>query len=81
MDFVNYKQLKSKGIPWGPVHIRRLERQGKFPQGIQLGRCTKAWVEEEIDEYIAKLLTNRSLHTPRDLGGRLNKPVKTGEAA
>lgn len=53
MRFLRFPQLKAeKGIPWSRMHVDRLEKDGKFPQRIQLGANTVGWLEREIDEMI-----------------------------
>lgn len=37
------------------VTIWRLEREGRFPKRVQLGTNSVAWVEAEVDEWIAGL--------------------------
>ena len=37
-------------------HIRRLAREGKFPQPIQLTENRSGWLESDVDEWISKCL-------------------------
>lgn len=39
-------------VPYSEVHIRRLERQGKFPRRIHLGDNRIVWLETEIVEWL-----------------------------
>jgi prophage regulatory protein len=57
--FLNYDQLRAKGIPWSKVHLWRLEKVGRFPKRVKLGPGTMMWVEGEIDTYKAQLLAER----------------------
>jgi prophage regulatory protein len=51
---LTYPQLKpEKGVPWTRQYLSRLEAAGKFPRRVQLGPNTVAWVEAEIDEWLA----------------------------
>ena len=57
---LSYDELKSlKGIPFSRTHLWRLERDGKFPKRVPLGDNSIAWVEEEIDGYIAERMARR----------------------
>ena len=48
-----YDQLKAeKGIPWSRQYIRRLEKAGRFPHHINLGRNTIAWLEDALDAFL-----------------------------
>jgi len=38
-------------VPFSDVHVWRLERQGKFPQRVQLGPRTVAWYEDEVQKW------------------------------
>jgi prophage regulatory protein len=54
MQLVAYDDLKpAKGIPYSKVQLWRLERQKRFPKRISVGPQRYAWVESEIDEWIA----------------------------
>ena len=37
-------------------HIRRLAREGKFPQPIQLTENRSGWLEADVDEWISECL-------------------------
>lgn len=43
-------QLTSISIP----HIRRLAREGKFPQPVPLTENRSAWLESDVDEWISE---------------------------
>ena len=45
-------QLTSILIP----HIRRLAREGKFPQPIPLTENRSAWLESDVNEWIRECL-------------------------
>jgi len=59
MRLVSYEDLKPKAIPYSKVQIWRLERDGRFPKGVPVGPQRYAWVESEIDNYIAKCVRAR----------------------
>lgn len=56
---IRYKDLKLKGIMWTRVHVDRLEKNSKFPKRVHLGPGTVAWVEGEIDAYVADKIAER----------------------
>ena len=45
-------QLTSISIP----HIRRLAREGKFPNPVPLTENRSAWLKSEIDEWISECI-------------------------
>jgi prophage regulatory protein len=58
--FLSFSELKTmKGIRWGRMHIDRLERAGKFPRRVRLSTGTVAWLESEIDDYMAEAVAER----------------------
>jgi prophage regulatory protein len=56
---LNKSDLVARGIRYSRVHLDRLMREGKFPRSIALGENRKAWVESEIDEFIARKIAER----------------------
>lgn len=46
-------------VPYSRVQLWRLERQGNFPRRVKLGANRIAWVEAEIDDWIADRLAQR----------------------
>lgn len=59
MRLITQKQLPDKGITYTPEHIARLEKAGKFPKAVWLSTKRKAWVEAEVDDWIAALVSQR----------------------
>jgi len=61
MRLLPFEDLKpKKGIPYSRAHIWRLERAGKFPKHLRLGAGGRnAWVEDEIDAYVAQKIAER----------------------
>ncbi len=39
-------------VPYCDVHIRRMERAGKFPKRIRLGEHRVGWSLREVEEWI-----------------------------
>jgi prophage regulatory protein len=68
-----FEDLRPKGVPFSKPHLFRLMRKGKFPKPVKLGEITNAWLEEEIDAWIAVRIAARDsvvVH-PRDKKGRI----------
>lgn len=42
-----------KGVPIKMDHLRRLWKRGKFPKPLQISDRKIAWLESEVDEWIA----------------------------
>jgi prophage regulatory protein len=60
MNVLRFKQLKTeKGIPFSRQHIKRLERDGKFPRSVPFGANTEVYVEEEVDRWKAERVAMR----------------------
>lgn len=51
--------LKARGITIGRVQLWRLEKSGQFPRRVQVSPGRVAWVEKEIEEYIARKISKR----------------------
>lgn len=54
-----YADLASKGISLSKVQIWRLEKAGKFPRRVRVSANRIAWVESEIDAYLARKIEER----------------------
>jgi prophage regulatory protein len=60
MRLLERKALKTeKGINYSDTQIWRLEKENRFPKSIRIGGGRKAWIEGEIDEYIAQRIAAR----------------------
>jgi prophage regulatory protein len=55
---ITKKQLLQR-IPYTIQHIQRLEAQGRFPGRVQVGPNRVAWIESEIDEWLAARVAAR----------------------
>lgn len=51
--------LREKGIRYSAAHRARLIKEGKFPKPVSRVGKSNAWVEAEIDEFIAGLIADR----------------------
>ena len=58
MKLIDREGLRAKGITFNKVTIWRKLKAGEFPRPIFIGN-RHAWVEAEIDEYIARLVAAR----------------------
>lgn len=57
---LSYADLREKkGIPFSRVHIWRMIEAGDFPKPIHLSKQRKAWIESEIDDWIAAKVAER----------------------
>ena len=63
---LSYAQLRTeKGITLSKPSIWRAERDGRFPKRVNPSPGTVAWVEDEIDVYIADLIAVRDAQAPK----------------
>lgn len=53
------KRELSQMVPYTPQHILRLEKEGKFPRRVQVGPNRVAWVEAEVEAWIAARVAER----------------------
>ena len=51
--------LRARGIKYSRPHLDRLMKGGKFPKSIALGANRRAWLEHEIDAFIASRIAAR----------------------
>ncbi|TWA91098.1 helix-turn-helix transcriptional regulator [Bradyrhizobium stylosanthis] len=56
---IAYEGLSAKGIVYSKTQLWRLERAGKFPRRVKLSAMRVAWIETEIDEWIAARIAAR----------------------
>jgi prophage regulatory protein len=61
---LNHADLRDRGIPYSRQHIHRLIRRGLFPRPVKLGAGSNAWVEAEIDRYLADRIAVRDAQAP-----------------
>jgi prophage regulatory protein len=54
LKLLTFPQLKTeKGIPYCRVHLMRKVELGEFPQPIDLSDRRIAWLEIEVDQWVA----------------------------
>jgi prophage regulatory protein len=51
LRLLRFEDLAARNIPYTRQHLARLERQGLFPERIQLSPNRVAWYEHEIEEW------------------------------
>jgi len=59
MNLIPYDALAAKGITLSKCQLWRLEREGRFPKRVQVSAARHAWVESEINEWIAARIRAR----------------------
>lgn len=74
MRVLSYPDLRDrKGVVWSRAHVYRMIKAGKFPRPLKLGVGTTAWLEEDIDRWLARRVTERD-------NARLNERHKRRDA-
>ena len=56
---IAYETLKDRCITYSKPHLWRLERADKFPKRVPIGAGRYAYVEAEVDEWIAARIAAR----------------------
>lgn len=59
MRLLSLSDLRARGINFSRQWLHRLVREGKFPKPVKVGNRTLAWVETEIDAWIASRVDHR----------------------
>lgn len=57
---LSYKNLKALGITYSREHLFRLEAANKFPRRIYLSAQRVAWLQSEIESFIADRAAERA---------------------
>jgi prophage regulatory protein len=55
---LDWPQVKPK-VPYTRQHVGRLERAGKFPKRVKVGENRVAWLESEVEDWIAARVAER----------------------
>jgi prophage regulatory protein len=58
---ISYDGLRTKGITLSRTQLWRNERAGKFPKRVNVTEGRVAWVEREIDSWIAARVAARDV--------------------
>ena len=56
---VDFDGLKQKGVRYSKSRLWQLEAENKFPKRVNLSAVRVAWVESEIDQWIADRVAAR----------------------
>jgi prophage regulatory protein len=59
MKFLRFDDLEGRGVPFTRAHLDRLQKAGKFPKKVKLGDNCAAYVESEIEAWIAARCAER----------------------
>ena len=59
MRVLDHEALREKGIRFSNVQLWRKVREGSFPRPIKLGANRNAWIEKEVDDWLASLMAKR----------------------
>lgn len=51
MRYIRFKELRQR-VPLGRTTIWKMMREGHFPQSRRIGKMAKAWLEDEIEEWM-----------------------------
>lgn len=52
MRFLDYDDLRERGIKYSRPHLWRLWTTGRFPKPLKLSASRNAWNEAAIDEWM-----------------------------
>ena len=58
-NLLRYPGLKARGVPYTAEHLARLEKKGLFPRRLKLSHRCVAWIEDEINDWVAALAAAR----------------------
>lgn len=75
--FLRFVDLEAAGVPFSRMHLDRLERAGQFPQRVQLGIGTVAWIGVEVEAWMQQRIAARSEPRPPRRGARPGRKPKT----
>ena len=65
MKLIDFKRLgPEKGISYSRDHLRRKVRRGEFPRPLAISSSRIAWLEADIDAWLAKKAAARDWQTP-----------------
>ena len=61
LKLIPHAALAAKGIAYSKVTLWRKERAGTFPRRVPVGASRYAYVEAEIDNWIAQRIADRDI--------------------
>jgi prophage regulatory protein len=56
---IAFDDLRRRGISYSKTQLWRLEKKGQFPKRVPIGTGRHAWVESEVDQFIADRIKAR----------------------
>jgi prophage regulatory protein len=59
LKLISRDGLREKGVRFHPKHLDKLVKAGKFPRPVKIGQNKNAWIEDEVDSYIADRIAER----------------------
>jgi prophage regulatory protein len=83
MRLLSFAELKSRGVPWCRDHLRRKCAAGEFPKPIPISDSRIAWIEVEVDDWIALLVAERDgkAATPEPVSPQTDLPDDDDQGA
>jgi prophage regulatory protein len=66
LNLIGPDRLRAKGVPYCRARILQLEKLGLFPRRVRLSATRVAWVEHEIDRWIAARIAERNGGEPAE---------------
>jgi len=51
--------LHARGVRFSRGHLHRLMKSGRFPRPVKVGENRNAWIESEVDAWIAARIAER----------------------
>jgi|EndMetStandDraft_8_1072994.scaffolds.fasta_scaffold82784_1 prophage regulatory protein len=59
MRLLSLSDLRARGITFSRQWLHKLVRENKFPKPVKVGNRTLAWVESEVDAWMAARVDQR----------------------
>jgi predicted DNA-binding transcriptional regulator AlpA len=75
---LSFAELPEHGITYSRRHLKRMEREGRFPPHVTIGEGVGArigWVESLIDEYVSLIIAGERPRYAPDKPGQ--PPLKS----
>jgi prophage regulatory protein len=81
IKLINFDELKPrKGIPYHRNHVRRMVAAGSFPKPVPLSSKRIAWIESEIDAWLAAKAAERAAPPSEEASAHACKHRPAGDA-
>jgi hypothetical protein len=76
MKVLTFDRLSAeKGIPWNRDHLRRKIQNREFPAPIQMSIRRIAWVEQDIDDWLAEKAAAAKLRAEQRPPAPVKRPI------